>query len=124
MTMPKCDGEQKFPKVFKQAKDMIKTLKGRQKRRLIADERMKLASDRLEARFSGFHCKFIAVTRADRAEVLTTSANFHKWHFELDNGDMISYFRMSKSDLKRYYLEPLGLARPISVVQIQRDVED
>ena len=107
--MPKCDGETKFPRVFKDAKEMIRKIKGPNKKRLIAEERMKLAIQRLEAKFGRFHCKIIAWCVGNEAEVMITSASFHKWHYEFESGDVVCHFRLSTEDLITHYLAPLGL---------------
>ena len=108
-TMPKCDGEAKFSRVFKDAKEMIRKIKGPNKKRLVAEERMKLAIQRLEAKFGRFHCKIIASCVGNEAEVMVTSASFHKWHYEFESGDIVCHFRLSTEELITHYLAPLGL---------------
>lgn len=112
-TMPKCDGEAKFPKIFKEAKEMVKKIKGPNKKKLVADERIKLATQRLEAKFGRFHCKIIASCKGNKAEVLVTSASFHKWHYEFESGDVVCHFKLTTEDLINNYLAPLGLEHQV-----------
>jgi len=112
-TTPRSDGDQKFPKVVKAAKDMIRELKNTTKKRLIVEERLSAALERLDTKFGSFHCKFIACVQTHFTEILSTSASFHAMHFHFEHVDTILFMRMHTEDFINNYLEPLGLA-PIS----------
>ena len=108
--MSRCDGDTKFPKVYKHARHMLKTLKNPNTgKKLIVDERLNQAIKRVDSKFGGFHLKLIACVRNETTEVLLTSANFHNWHFHYDHSDMVVYFRLPTDDFRESYLEPLGL---------------
>ena len=109
-TTMRCDGEFKYPKVFKGARDMVKELKTSTKKRLIVDERMNMALDRLDSKFGSFHTKLIASCTPQYTEVLLTSASFHSMHFHYDHTDMVLFMRIHTEDFTKDYLEPLGLA--------------
>ncbi len=109
-TMSRCDGDTKFPKVYKHARHMLKTLKNPNNgKKLIVDERLNQALKRVDTKFGGFHLKLIACVRNETTELLLTSANFHNWHFHYDHSDMVVYFRLPTDDFRESYLEPLGL---------------
>ncbi len=109
--MNRCDGEVKFPKIYKNARQMLKNLKNPNTgKKLIVDERLLAALKRFDAKFGAFHCKLIACVREETTEMLLTSANFHNWHFHYDHSDMVVYFRLPTDDFRDFYLEPLGLA--------------
>ena len=110
LTMERCDSDDRFSKVYKHAKEMVRDLKAPNKKRLIVEDRIKVASDRLSVKFGAFHCRLIAAVRGDTTEVLLSSANFHNWHFYYDHSDLVIYMRMASEDFKYNYLEPLGLA--------------
>ncbi len=108
--MSRCDGDTKFPKVYKHARHMLKTLKNPNTgKKLIVDERLNQALKRVDTKFGGFHLKLIACVRNETTELLLTSANFHNWHFHYDHSDMVVYFRLPTDDFRESYLEPLGL---------------
>ena len=108
--MSRCDGDTKFPKVYKHARHMLKTLKNPNTgKKLIVDERLNQALKRVDSKFGGFHLKLIACVRNETTELLLTSANFHNWHFHYDHSDMVVYFRLPTDDFRESYLEPLGL---------------
>ena len=124
LTTQRCDSEDKFPKVFKHAKDMLRDLKAPNKKRLVVEERLKLALERLEVKYGTFHCRFIAATRGDTTEMLLTSANFHNWHFYYDHSDLVVFLRMPTEDFRLHYLEPLGIALPdIGQLGVRSDSE-
>jgi hypothetical protein len=101
--------------VLKDAKELIRELKAANKKRLVAEERLRLAEQRLDVRFGRFHSKLIAMCGAGGrpAEVLVTSASFHRVHFETEGGDTLAHFRLSTSELVNNYLAPLGLAHQV-----------
>ena len=108
--MSRCDGDMKFPKVYKHARHMLKTLKNPNTgKKLLVDERLNQALKRVDSKFGGFHLKLIACVRNETTELLLTSANFHNWHFHYDHSDMVVYFRLPTDDFRESYLEPLGL---------------
>lgn len=114
MCLHRCDTDSKYSKVLRDAKEMLRELKGVNKKRLVQEERLRSAEQRLDARFGRFHCKLIAMSsREGLAEVMVTSASFHKWHFELENGDTLAHFRLTASELVNNYLAPLGLAHQV-----------
>ena len=106
----RCDGELKYPKVFKQAKDMIKELKNPNKKRLIVDDRLHLALERIDTKFGSFHCKLVAWCSPQYTEVLLTSASFHGMHFHYEHTDMVLFMRLHTDEFTKNYLAPLGLA--------------
>ena len=112
-TMTKCDIDKPYTKVLKEARDIIKDLKAPNKKRLVVDERLKHAEQRLDVRFGRLYCKLIAVCHEERAEVLSTSASFHKWHFDLECGDTVVHFDLRPKDLINNYLAPLGMAHQV-----------
>ncbi len=119
--MPNSDGDTKFPKVLKEARDHILGIKCPNKKRLVAEERLAIAERRLRSSFGRFHCKFIAYCpdgapgSSDEAEILLTSASFHKFHFDIESGDTVVYFRLPTSFLINHYLAPLGLEHQVSL---------
>ena len=113
MCLNRCDADAKFPKVLKDAKDILRELKAPNKKRLVQEERLKSAEQRLDVRFGRFHCKLIAMCHNGRAEVMVTSASYHKWHFELENGDTLAHFKLTTGELVNNYLAPLGLAHQV-----------
>ena len=117
-TMPNCDGENKWPKVIREAKEIVRELKSPNKKRLVAEERLRLAEERLEVSFGRFHCKIMATCSIEtgQAEILITSASFHKWHFDIESGDTVTYFRLSADNLINHYLAPLGLEQQVALV--------
>jgi hypothetical protein len=117
-TMPNCDGDIKWAKVVKDAKEILRELKSPNKKRLVADERIHLAEERLSARFGRFHCKMVATCNLETglAEILLSSASFHKYHFDLESGDTAVYFKLSAESLVNNYLAPLGLEQQVSLV--------
>lgn len=114
-TMERCDPDFKFPKMFREAKDLVKAIKGRNKNRLVAEERLKLATQRLDAKFGRFHCKLISYCGGDDAEVLLTSASFHKFHFQAESGDTVLHAKLTPKELINSYISPLGLAHQVPV---------
>ena len=114
-TLARCDPELKFPKIYKEAKDMVKTIKAPNKNRLIAEERLKLATQRLDAKFGRFHCKFIGFCSGDDAELLLTSASFHKFHLQAEGGDTVLHTKLPAKELINSYISPLGLAHQLAV---------
>ena len=112
-TMNKCDGENKFQKVLKDAENIVRDIKGPNKKRLVTEERLKHAQQRLDTRFGRLYCKLIAFCAEDRASALVTSASFHKWHFDIESGDTLVHFEMRPRDLINHYLAPLGLAHQV-----------
>jgi len=109
-TNMRCDGELKYPKVFKQAKDLVKDLKNPNKKRLIVEDRLQLALERLDPKFGSFHCKLIASCTPQFTEVLVTSASFHAMHFHYEHTDMVLFMRLHTDEFTKNYLAPLGLA--------------
>ncbi len=109
-TTMRCDGELKFPKVFKHARELVKELRGPNKKRLIVDERLNMAMERLETKFGGFHCKIIACCRPQYTEMVLTSASFHSMHFHYDHSDTVLFMRMPSEDFFNNYMYPLGMA--------------
>ena len=112
-TMNKCDLDKTYAKVLKDARDVIKALKAPSGKRLVADERLKHAEQRVDVRYGRLYCKLIAVCFQDRAEALLTSASFHKWHFDIECGDTLVHFDLRPKDLINNYLAPLGLAHQL-----------
>lgn len=108
-TLHRCDGEHKFSRVYREARDLLQELKAPNKNRLLSDERVKFAAQRLQVKFGRFHCKMIALRVDASAEMLTTSASFHRWHFELESGDTVLHVRMAADELVSNYIAPLGL---------------
>ena len=112
LTMARCDPDVKYSKVYKEAKQMIKDIRlpgTKCKKRLITDERLTVACQRLDARFGRFHCKLIAHCNSDVGELMVTSASFHKFHFHYESGDLVIFFRMHVADLMTNYISPLGM---------------
>ena len=95
--------------------DISQDLKAPNKNRLLSEERVRFAAQRLQVKFGRFHCKMIAVRVDANAETLTTSASFHRWHFELESGDTVFYTRMTADELVNNYIAPLGLDHQPSV---------
>ena len=111
----RCDGENKYPKVFKQARDLLKDLKNPNKKRLIVDDRLNLALERLDTKFGSFHCKMIAWCSPQYTELLLTSASFHSMHFHYEHSDMVLFMRLHTDEFTKNYLEPMGLAPRLAV---------
>ncbi|ELU15962.1 hypothetical protein CAPTEDRAFT_193615 [Capitella teleta] len=112
-TVSHCDGENKYNKVLKDAKEMTRDLKGPNKKRLLSEERLNFTLNRLEAKFGRFRCKLIAVCRENHAEVMMTSASFHHWCFENEGTDSVAFFKLSAKELIQQYLAPLGLEHSV-----------
>lgn len=112
-TLHKCDGENKYQKVLKDAEAIVKDIKGPNKKRLVTDDRLKHALQRIDTRLGRLYCKMIAYCSEDRASALITSASFHKWHFDIECGDTVVHFEMRPRDLVNNYLAPLGLAHQV-----------
>ena len=108
-TLLKCDGDDRFHKMCLKAKNLIRELKGPNRKRLISEERLRSALDSIDVRIGNFNCKFAAVCYDNRAELLLTSANFHKMHFDVDKGDTVAYLSFAAEDFYGAYIEPLGL---------------
>jgi len=106
----RCDGELKYPKVYKQAKQMVMELKNSNKKRLIVDDRLKLALERLDVKFGSFHVKLLAWCSPQYTEVLLTSASAHAMHFHHEHADQVLFMRMHSDEFTKNYLAPLGLA--------------
>jgi hypothetical protein len=109
----KCDSDNKFQKVLKDAEMHVKEIKGPNKKKLISDERLSHALQRIDTRLGRLYCKMIAYCAEDRAAVLITSASFHKWHFDMECGDTVVHFELSPRELINHYLAPLGLAHQV-----------
>ncbi|KAK3093344.1 hypothetical protein FSP39_014291 [Pinctada imbricata] len=57
---------------------------------------------------SRFHCKFIACVKEDNsAEVLVTSANFTRQHFNCSNAESVFYQDMTVEQFRSRFLQPL-----------------
>ncbi|KAK7101477.1 uncharacterized protein [Littorina saxatilis] len=110
------DGE-KFAKVMDMTKRRLKEVKvlapsGHQKR-LVSDVKVQWALDSLTIVHEDFSTNFIAAYKDDEAEVLTTTAHFHKSHFHFNLKDNVCYNRLPTNDLKRNYLLPLNVTSNI-----------
>lgn len=110
------DGE-KFAKVMDMTKRRLKEVKvtslsGHQKR-LVSEVKIEWALDTLRVIHEEFSTNFIAAYKDDEAEVLTTTAHFHKAHFHFNQKDNVCYNRLPTLDLKRNYLLPLNVTSNI-----------
>lgn len=103
------DGE-KFKKTLSVTQRMMKkTRTPRSQKRLVSDVKMQWAMENLNVHNENFSTNFIAAYKDDEAEVLTTTAHFHKSHFHSNQKDNVCYNKLSTQDLKRNYLFPLGV---------------
>lgn len=101
----------KFIKVLNTARRMMKkTRTPRTQKRLVSDIKMHWAMTSLSMHHENFSTNFIAGFKDDEAEVLSTTAHFHKAHFHSNQRDNVSYNRISTDELRRNYLFPLGLS--------------
>lgn len=85
---------------------------GHQKR-LLSEVKIQWALDTLQVVHEDFSTNFIAAYKDDEAEVLTTTAHFHKSHFHFNQKDNVCYNRLPTHDLKRNYLLPLNVTSNI-----------
>lgn len=101
----------KFIKVLNIARRMMKkTRTPRTQKRLLSDVKMHWAMTNLKVHHENFSTNFVAGYKDDEAEVLSTTAHFHKSHFHTNQRDNVTYTRISTDDLQRNYLFPLGLS--------------
>ncbi|XP_046561152.1 uncharacterized protein LOC124270165 [Haliotis rubra] len=112
VTPTKSDGE-KFSNVMDKTKRRMKEVKTGRGTRLLSDVKMEWVVNSLEVRHEDFSTNFIAAFKDSEAEVLTTTAHFHKSHFHFNQKDNVCYNRLPTSDLKRNYLFPLGIGNNI-----------
>lgn len=100
----------KFIKVLDTAKRMMKkTRTPREQKRLVSDVKMHWAMSNLHMHHMDFSTNFIAGFKDDEAELLSTTAHFHKSHFHSNQRDNVIYNRITTDELRRNYLFPLGL---------------
>ena len=85
---------------------------GHQKR-LLSEVKIQWVLDTLQVVHEDFSTNFIAAYKDDEAEVLTTTAHFHKSHFHFNQKDNVCYNRLPTHDLKRNYLLPLNVSSNI-----------
>lgn len=107
-----ADGE-KFAKVMEMTKRRLKEVKvlarsGHQKR-LVSDVKIQWAIDTLLVIHQEFSTNFVAAYKDEEAEVLTTTAHFHKSHFHFNQKDNVCYNRVPTHEFKRNYLLPLNV---------------
>ena len=57
-----------------------------------------------------FNSTFIAGLKDERAEVLVTSACFHREHFDAENLETVSYHEFSEDEFHDNYIAGLGMA--------------
>lgn len=106
-----ADGD-RFKKTLETTKRMMKkTRTTRQQKRLVSDIKMQWAMDTLIVHHESFSTNFVAASKDDEAEVLTTTAHFHKSHFHKNQKDNVCYNKLASADLGRNYLFPLGVSR-------------
>lgn len=113
VTPAKMSDGDKFSKVMDMTKRRLKEVKvlatsGHQKR-LVSEVKMQWALDTLQIKHEEFSTNFIAAYKDEEAEVLTTTAHFHKSHFHFNQKDNVCYNRLPTPDLKRNYLLPLNV---------------
>ncbi|XP_050413196.1 uncharacterized protein LOC126827738 [Patella vulgata] len=102
------DGE-KYEKTLEKTKRRMKEVKTVHQKRLLSDVKIQWVMDNLEVRHEVFSTNFVAAYKDNEAEVLTTTAHFHKSHFHFNQKDNVCYNRLPTNDLKRNYLFPLGI---------------
>ncbi|ESO95695.1 hypothetical protein LOTGIDRAFT_231918 [Lottia gigantea] len=100
---------EKFEKILEKTKRRMKEVKTPQHKRLLSDVKIQWVLDSLDVRHENFSTNFVAAYKNEEAEVLTTTAHFHKTHFHFNQRDNVCYNQLSTSDLKRNYLFPLGI---------------
>ena len=101
----------KFIKVLNTARRMLKkTRTPRTQKRLVSDVKVHWAMTNLSIHHENFSTNFIAGFKDDEAEVLSTTAHFHKSHFHTNQRDNVTYTKISRDELQRNYLFPLGLS--------------
>lgn len=109
VTPVKFQGVQ-FKKVLDTTRRMMKkTRTPRSQKRLVSDVKMQWAFENLHVHHESFTTNFIAAFKDEEAEVLTTTAHFHKSHFHSNQKDNVCYNKLSTTDLKRNYLFPLNV---------------
>lgn len=102
---------EKFKKSLDTAVRMMKkTRTPRTQKRLVSDVKMQWALDNLHVHNENFSTNFVSAYKDDEAEVLTTTAHFHKSHFHTNQKDNVCYNKLPTQDLKRNYLFPLGVS--------------
>lgn len=107
----KGPGGEKFKKTLETTSRMMKkTRTPRANKRLVSDVKMQWALENLRVHHENFSTNFAAAYKDDEAEVLTTTAHFHKSHFHSNQKDNVCYNKLPTEDLKRNYLLPLGLS--------------
>lgn len=109
VTPEKFQGVQ-FKKVLDTTRRMMKkTRTPRAQKRLVSDVKMQWAFENLHVHHENFSTNFVAAFKDEEAEVLTTTAHFHKTHFHSNQKDNVCYNKLSTTDLKRNYLFPLNV---------------
>ena len=109
-TPEKGPGGEKFKKTLETTCRMMKkTRTPRLQKRLVSDVKMQWAMENLTVHHENFSTNFVAAFKDDEAEVLTTTAHFHKSHFHTNQKDNVCYNKLPTADLKRNYLFPLGV---------------
>ncbi|GAB1598248.1 uncharacterized protein LOC115213803 [Argonauta hians] len=101
-------GQDRFCKVLDTAKQMMKKTRTSRHTLLVSDVKREWVTNKLEIRHEEFSTNFIAAYKDHEAEVLTTTAYFHKSHFNFNQKDTVTYNKLPTSDLRRNYLLPLG----------------
>lgn len=102
-------GAEKFSKILDTAKQMMKKTRTSHHTLLVSDVKREWVSKKLAIRHEEFSTNFVAAFKEHEAEVLTTTAYFHKSHFHFNQKDTVTYNKLPTSELRRNYLLPLGL---------------
>lgn len=110
LCLEQCDGRLNFNKILAIAKNKVLRVKGPNGRRLVRGYRLNYGiNDRLEVKHANFHCKLIAHMRSDGiVDILLTSANFHRWHLDVDNGDFVQKITLTMDQFNKNYLQHIG----------------
>ncbi|XP_013389018.1 uncharacterized protein LOC106157812 [Lingula anatina] len=115
VTSERCDGEHSLKHTKMVARDLLKKLKTTGKRRrLVTDEKIDWAYKHIETKTTIFNCRFIGMSTPHKAEVMITSAGFIRRYFHNDLKDSISFFRLTPSEYRTNYIDPLGIEQKTS----------
>ncbi|XP_014777344.1 uncharacterized protein LOC106874202 [Octopus bimaculoides] len=101
-------GPDRFSKVLDIAKQLMKKTRTSRHTLLVSDVKREWVTNKLTIRHEEFSTNFIAAYKDHEAEVLTTTAYFHKSHFNFNLKDTVTYNKLPTSELRRNYLLPLG----------------
>lgn len=112
MTPAKQDGKN-FDIIMKQSRRRMKEVKAHDDARLVSDVKLQWIMNTLNVMHADFSTNFIAAHKDDEAEVLTTTAHFHKAHFHHQLKDSVYYNRVSPHDLRKNYLLPLNIGNNV-----------